>query len=75
MWSVQYSLSFQRNANPVYKWKERSHTCPQCRGALSKEEPFLRDYILERITEKYAKVKLAPEELLEREILATLPPP
>ena len=59
----------------VYKWREKSDQCPQCRIKLSKEEPFLRDYILERIAEKYAKVTLSPEELVQREIQTTYPSP
>ncbi len=57
--------------NVVYKWREKSDKCPQCRIKLSKEEPFLRDYVLERIAEKYAKVTLSSEELVERDKLVT----
>lgn len=65
-----YSLLLN-HTDLVYKWREKSEGCPQCRIKLSTEEPFLRDYVLERIAEKYARVKLSPEELLEREVLAT----
>jgi len=58
----------------IFKWKERSNTCPQCRANLSTEEPFIRDYVLERITQKYSKTVLTEEELLERENQATYLP-
>jgi hypothetical protein len=58
-------------ANSVYKWSEKSDTCPQCRAKLSTTEPFVRDYLLERIAEKYARTLLTTEEVLEREVQAT----
>jgi hypothetical protein len=61
----------RNNTNVVYKWRDKSDTCPQCRVKLSTSEPFLRDYILERIAEKYARTTLSPEELVEREVLTT----
>jgi len=41
---------------------------------LTDNEPFLRDYILERMVEKYAKVKFSPEELKERDIATSYIP-
>jgi len=55
----------------VYKWNEKSDTCPQCRVKLSAMRPFVRDYLLERIAEKYARTILSAAEVLEREVLAT----
>jgi hypothetical protein len=69
------SISLKDCTNSVYKWRQKSDQCPQCRIKLSKEEPFLRDYILERIAEKYAKVTLSPEELVQREVLTTYSSP
>jgi len=54
-------------ANLVTKWFEKSQTCPQCRAKLSFDAPFVRDYILERIIDKYARTTLSAEEILERE--------
>ena len=54
-------------ANLVIKWFEKSDTCPQCRAKLSTVNPFIRDYILERITDKYARTILSAEEILDRE--------
>jgi hypothetical protein len=42
---------------------------------LTDNERFLRDYILERIVEKYAKLKLNSEELKDREIAISYPLP
>jgi len=41
---------------------------------LTDNEPFLRDYILERMVEKYAKLKLSTEELKERDIATAYTP-
>jgi hypothetical protein len=73
LWALQYVTSDDLT-NLVYKWREKSNTCPQCRIKLSSAEPFLRDYVLERIAEKFAKLNLSPEELLEREVLAAYLP-
>jgi hypothetical protein len=55
----------------VIQWRQKSELCPQCRVKLSVEEPFIRDYVLERISEKYAKIMLSQEEISQREVLAT----
>ena len=51
----------------IFKWVEKSVTCPQCRFKLPHKNSAVRDYILERIVDKYAKSTLSPEEFAARE--------
>jgi len=58
----------------VMTWLETSDTCPECRTRLSPAEPVLRDFMLERILEKYAKATLSPSQIQEREKQVTYLP-
>jgi hypothetical protein len=51
----------------IHKWVEKSMRCPHCRAKLPSTDALVRDYILERITDKYAKTVLSAEELADRE--------
>jgi hypothetical protein len=51
----------------LFKWVETSATCPECRTKLSTKNPLIRDYILERIIQKYTTVTLTPEEMETRD--------
>ncbi len=61
------TISPKYATNLVTKWFEKSDTCPQCRGKLSVENPVVKDYILERIVDKYARSILPLEETTDRE--------
>src|SRR2546423_6418930 len=69
------TISPKYATNLVTKWFEKSDTCPQCRGKLSIENPIVKDYILERIVDKYARSILPLQEMADRELQAQYPHP